>query len=75
MNELQTLADYGRLNPAIDPAFNNGVDSFTQSNLYWSSTTAANGLAAAWYVHFFHGSVDASGKTTGFRARTVRGGS
>lgn len=39
VNELQTLADYGRVFPAIDPVFNNGVDSFTQSDFYWSSTT------------------------------------
>ena len=52
VNELQTLADYGRLSPAIDPVFNNGVDSFTQLSDYLSSTTFAFFTSYAWAVGF-----------------------
>ena len=66
VNELQTLADYGRFFPAIDPACNNGVDSFTQSSVYWSSTTFAFGTSNAWFVSFFNGFVSASNKSNDF---------
>jgi hypothetical protein len=75
INELQSLADYGRVNPAIDPVFNNGVDSFTQTRFYWSSTTYQGGPNLAWGVGFFDGFVVASGKDGFTFVRAVRGGS
>jgi len=75
VNELQTLADYGRVSPAIDPAFNNDVDSFTQSPFYWSSTTLASGPDFAWGVFFFTGGVGNDYKLAVNFVRAVRGGS
>lgn len=75
VNELQTLADYGRLGPAIDPVFNNGVDSFTQSSDYSSSTTYQYDPSGAWFVGFFDGRVFPSYKFFDFFVRAVRGGS
>lgn len=76
INELQTLADYGRVSPAIDPVFNNGVDSFTQSSFYWSSTTYQFNSDDAWDVGFFDGIVFPNFEDGGFYyVRAVRGGS
>ena len=75
INELQTLANYGTFNPAIDPAFNNGVDSFTQSSRYWSSTTSASSTSSAWIVFFINGTVSFNIKTNNLFVRAVRGGS
>jgi len=75
VNELQTLADYGRVGPAIDPVFNNAVDSFTQSSLYWSSTTYQLNPGNAWVVNFVDSQVRAAGKGIDFVVRAVRGGS
>jgi hypothetical protein len=56
INELKTLPDYGQFWPSIDPAFNNGVDSFTQpsgdSAAYWSSTTNQFYPWYAWTLYF-----------------------
>jgi hypothetical protein len=75
VNELQTLADYGLVSPAIDPAFNNGTDSFTKSDAYWSSTTFAFDTSSAWFVAFTNGFVSFFGKTVGIGlpVRAVRG--
>jgi len=76
INELQTLVDYGRVAPAIDPKFNNGVDSFTQSSFYWSSTTYQSNPFLAWSVYFFDGQVNLILKNSGSSyVRAVRGGS
>ena len=75
VNELQTLADYGRLNPAIDPVFNNGSNSFTQSAYYWSSTTYQYNSFFAWGLHFFDGDVVACSRGSSCYVRAVRGGS
>lgn len=75
INELQTLADYGRFFKAIDPAFNSG-DSFTEST-YWSSTTGAWAPPFAWFMDFNVGFVSVTFKTNDFfvGVRAVRGGS
>src|SRR5262245_58960470 len=46
LRELQSIVDYGRFNPAIDPIF----DAY--STLYWSSTSDASNPSDAWYVAF-----------------------
>ncbi len=68
VRELQSIADYGRDNPAIDPIFIN-----TQSNNYWSSTTYHNITSYAWLVTFGSGTVYSSRKTNGYYVRAVRG--
>jgi hypothetical protein len=75
VNELQTLADYGRVGPALDPVFANGVDSFLQSTFYWSSTTFAGFPVSAWGVNFFSGLVVVNTKTLNNFVTGVRGGS
>ncbi|MBI9085425.1 MAG: DUF1566 domain-containing protein [Desulfobacterales bacterium] len=52
-NELQTLVDYPRTNPAIDPL----LAPYTVSSDYWSSTTNANNANYAWLVLFSSGSI------------------
>jgi len=76
VNELQTLVDYGRFEPAIDPVFNNGSDSFTSGG-YWSSSSYQGGPGRAWVVDFFDGQLGSLSfnnfSDSGVRA--VRGGS
>jgi hypothetical protein len=67
-NELQTLVDYSRYNPTIDPL----LAPTTVSSVYWSSTTVANFYA--WYVDFLNGYVDYSDKSNSYYVRAVRGG-
>lgn len=49
-NELYYLADRSRVNPAIDPAFQNAHPGH-----YWSSTSYYNARYAK-FVHFYYGS-------------------
>lgn len=82
VNELQSLADYGHIYPAIDPTFNTSCTagctvsacSCTQSNGYWSSTTNQNFVADAWYVHFIYGHMGYFNKAYTYDVRAVRGG-
>ncbi len=69
-NELQSLVDYSRYNPAINP------DYFlnTRATYYWSSTTYANGPSYAWIVDFSYGFMNISNKSNGHYVRAVRGG-
>ncbi|MFH1366031.1 MAG: DUF1566 domain-containing protein [Patescibacteria group bacterium] len=67
LKELQSIADYGRSSPAIDPLFTN-----TQSVNYWSSTTYATTTTGAWYVHFYGGNVSNSDKASSYYVRCVR---
>jgi len=86
VNELQSLADYGRNSPAIDPVFNDGVDSFTRftpspninslAPFYWSSTTSDFLPLFAWGVSFNFGTVIFNislDKPDGNFVRAVRG--
>jgi uncharacterized protein DUF1566 len=83
LNELQTLANYGAVSPAVAPAFNTGCVaactvtgcSCTQAGFYWSSTTYLGNPQAAWTVTFGGGGVNALFKTNTFFARAVRPGS
>jgi hypothetical protein len=82
VNELQSLADYGRLNPAVDPIFNTNCTamckvtkcSCTQAYDYWSATTYAGHPANAWLVSFGGGDVFSDPKTFLKFVRAVRGG-
>lgn len=83
VNELQTLADYGRTNPTIDPTFHTSCAaacttascSCTQSGSYWSSSTYQNGAENGWVVYFNGGFLGADPKPFNYYVRAVRGGS
>ena len=69
-NELQSIVDYERYNPSIDPIF-----SYTVSNVYWSSTTYADYPGSAQDVYFSEGNVWGRGKSANLdHVRAVRGG-
>lgn len=78
VNELQSLVDYGQVNPSVNPIFKTGNDlsgdSWTVSFAYWSSTASQSLPNLAWSVSFFAGVVDVASKTTGLSVRAVRGG-
>jgi len=72
INELQSLVDYERCNPAIDPIFPN-----TQTSYYLSSTTNSyNNPNEVWIVSFSYGDVYGNYKYpyNGYYVRAVRGG-
>jgi len=71
-NELQSIVDYNRVNPAIDTTFFSG----TVASFYWSSTTNGNDTdGGAWLVHFADGYVYGyGGKSGNYYVRAVRGG-
>ncbi|MEB2286091.1 MAG: DUF1566 domain-containing protein, partial [Myxococcales bacterium] len=83
VNELQSLADYQNVAPAVNPAFNTGCTggctvttcSCTQSYRYWSSTTFQDSPGYAWFVGFYVGDVYATSKSNNGYVRAVRGGS
>jgi hypothetical protein len=69
-NELQSIVDYSRYNPAIDTTYFPG----TVASTYWSSTTYAYSTNGAWYVSFGYGTVDYYGRSGNYYVRAVRGG-
>jgi hypothetical protein len=71
-NELQSLIDYTRSNPAL-PAGHPFAG--VQSNFVWSSTTFASNPGLAWYVLLNVGGVSAADKTNNnYFVWPVRGG-
>ena len=71
IRELQSIVDYGRLGPAIDPVFG------AFSDHYWSSTPGVDDdsppAQAAWYVNFIDGGVGRlGGSFFPFYVRAVR---
>ncbi|MEA2014215.1 MAG: DUF1566 domain-containing protein, partial [Thermodesulfobacteriota bacterium] len=69
-NELQTLVDYSRYNPSINPL----LEANTVSSSYWSSTTSAYNASNAWLVRFSYGYVNAPSKSSSYYVRAVRAG-
>jgi len=69
-NELQSIVDYSRYNPAIDTTYFPG----TVASVYWSSTTYAFNILDAWIVYFDDGSVGYGSKTATSYVRAMRGG-
>ena len=67
IDELKTLVDEERRDPAIDPIFTD-----TKSSCYWSSTTSAGSTSYAWSVYFYDGYADYGNKTGSFYVRCVR---
>jgi hypothetical protein len=70
VKELQSIVDYGRFTPSIDPIFGP-----TAVSNYWSSTTVASGPFGAWFVNFSLGIVATADKNNFLHVRAVRGGS
>lgn len=69
INELKTLVDFTRDDPAIDPIAFLGTASW-----YWSSTTLAINTHSAWMVFLSHGNATYTGKIDSNSVRAVRGG-
>ncbi len=69
INELKSLIDRSKSNPAIVEGFKN-----TSSDDYWSSTTFEGGKDGAWFVGFGTGGVDGNAKDYNFYVRCVRDG-
>ncbi|MDI7270074.1 MAG: DUF1566 domain-containing protein, partial [Myxococcota bacterium] len=69
-NELQSIVDYGRVAPAVDPT----AFPATPSNWFWSSSSYAGSASDAWAVYFASGGVDSGGKANTTYVRCVRRG-
>ena len=69
LNELTSLVDDVKYNPAINPTFVN-----TNSNDYWSSTTYASNYDSAWIVSFGYGFQNGNTKDYNYYVRCVRAG-
>ena len=70
INELQSLVDTGRYNPAIDIS----VFSCLSSSTYWASTPCSAFSNRSWGVTFTGGGVDFDTKGSSLYVRCVRGG-
>ncbi len=66
IRELQSIIDYGRFSPSIDPAFSGLVTA------YWSSTTSDGNVGSAWIVDFGGGDVHDLVKSRNIYVRAVR---
>jgi len=69
IEELASLVDYSKREPAID------TEAFpdTKSSWYWSSTPVAGSVGFAWYVYFYGGGVgDGFYKNSSGYVRPVR---
>jgi hypothetical protein len=65
--ELLSIVDLTRRNPAVDPKFAN-----TKSSWYWTSTPVAGYSSVAWCVGFDYGGVYSNGKDNTNYVRPVR---
>jgi hypothetical protein len=80
VQELQSLIDYGRFNPALSNSDGTGQwtagNPFTGvvSSSYWSSTTDAGSTGSAWVVNPANGLVFNVAKGNAFYVWPVRGG-
>lgn len=66
VRELQSIVDYGRHSPSIDPVFSE------ESLWYWSSTTGNGSTDSAWSMHFDDGRVILNFKHIRCFVRAVR---
>jgi hypothetical protein len=70
VKELQSIADYGRIRPAVNSMYFPN----TALNVYWASTTHATTTNQGWGVDFTYGFDYGYEKTYSFNVRAVRGG-
>jgi hypothetical protein len=68
IDQLLTIVDYSRENPAIHPAFD------CYNDPYWSSSAIFHSQDSAWCVDFHNGTTIWYWKTTSRNIRCVRGG-
>ncbi len=68
--ELRSIVDYSKYNPAIDETYFPN----TQSSSYWSSSPYAGNAGYAWSMYFFSGYDNNNYKSYSFCVRAVRGG-
>ena len=68
LKELQTIVDYSRADPAIDPT----AFPATPSGYFWTSSPAAGSATLKWIVSFINGSTNRISSTGTFRVRCVR---
>lgn len=68
INELQSIADITKNNPAIKEGFNNVALSD-----YWSSSKNVTVSSEAWKVNFEDGNTDYEAKSKNYHVRCVRG--
>jgi len=66
--ELQSIVDTSRKNPAINPTH----FPDTKPLFHWSSTTIADGTPEAWGVSFYDGYMDTDYKNSYYHVRCVR---
>jgi hypothetical protein len=69
INELTTLLDIAKFNPAIEDAF---VVNINTSKIYWSSTSTKFDLSNAWIINFLYGESVSSSKISSNGTRCVR---
>jgi hypothetical protein len=76
VKELESIVDYGRSYPAIDPIFTSSWDTTNPYyGAYWSSTTYDSWTDGAWGVNFNVGYTTFGDKMTpNFLVMAVRGG-
>ncbi len=79
LDELQSIVDYGRVNPAIDTAFFINTPPAKWGGVYWdsaatycSSSPVAGDPASAWCVDFFTGVLVFIGRNSVSAVRLVR---
>jgi hypothetical protein len=72
IRELQSIVDYGRWGPSVDPSFNLAWDT-TWASCYWSSTTLVQNPVAAFGVSWYHGFVHYGTKNNRRYVLAVRG--
>jgi len=66
-DELLTIVDYDRYDPAIMPSFENVV-----SNWYWTSSEYIGSSKSAWVVNFSYGHTSYYSKSSEYFVRCVR---
>ena len=69
LNELTSLVDDSKNNPALNEVFQN-----TNSNDYWSSTSYSYDNGYAWIVTFYYGNQNNRNKGYNYYVRCVRAG-
>ena len=70
-NELQSMVDYTKKNPSINPSFFPG----TVAANHWTSTTNASNTSNAWGINFYNGNASCDYmKTSAYYVRAVRAG-
>lgn len=69
LNELTSLVDDTRVNPAISSKFVN-----TSHYAYWSSTKYVQTIGASWIIFFYNGQQGGSNNRTSNFVRCVRAG-